>query len=87
MEPTLLPGDWILVDPDVGRVRARDVVVARHPEHEGESIVKRLRAFDGDHVLLAPDAARGRGYHVDMRALTGAAWFRYWPLRRMGRVR
>ncbi len=87
MEPTLLPGDWILVDPDVARSLAGRVVVADHPDHGGDSIVKRLANVSGDQATLAPDAAGGRAYAVGRSALSGVAWFRYWPLRRAGRIR
>jgi signal peptidase I len=87
MEPTLLPGDWVLVDPRVERLGSGQVVVARHPDHAGESIVKRLVELSADRATLAPDAARGRGYGLPRSALTGAAWLRYWPLRRAGRIR
>ena len=114
MEPAILPGDWLLVDPTVGRwPRRGSVVVFREPDGDLLAI-KRLAAGPGDRVRLdagflvlgddeawllsdAPAAellAQGGGAPVDSRrygpvtidCLVARAWFRYGPLRRVGRL-
>jgi signal peptidase I len=52
MEPTILPGDWLLVDPTVGRWPRRGaIVVFREPDGDLLAI-KRLVAGPGDPVAL-----------------------------------
>jgi len=88
MAPTLLDGDWLLVDPDA-RPKVGELVVAR----SGEGlVVKRVAALSGkSDVALAGDAASRDGHAHDLitetAALAGRPWFRYWPLVRAGRVR
>ncbi len=54
MEPTLLDGQFVLVDP--GRpVRPGDVVVARHPARPGLELIKRVGAMEDDRVDLRSD--------------------------------
>ena len=86
MAPTLEPGDWVLVDPDVSSVRPGDIVVAFDPHHRGESIVKRLGGPTVGGVELTSDGTDWR-FVVLERAITGRVWLRYWPPRRIGRVR
>jgi nickel-type superoxide dismutase maturation protease len=54
MEPTLAPGDRLLV---VGtpRVRPGDVVAVRDPRQGGRVLVKRVGAVLGDEVVLRGD--------------------------------
>jgi nickel-type superoxide dismutase maturation protease len=40
MEPALRPGDWLLVL-RTGRIRAGQLVIARHPDKPGMLLVKR----------------------------------------------
>ena len=86
MAPALLPGDWILVDPDVRSLRPSDVVVAPDPDHPGETLVKRVAAVDGRAARLMSDAAGGRRYELPVASISGRAWLRYWPLGRVGRI-
>ena len=114
MAPGILPGDWLLVDPTIGRwPRRGSVVVFREPDSDLLAI-KRVAAGPGDRVRLdagflvlgadeawllsdAPAAellAQGGGAPVDSRrygpvtidCLVARAWFRYGPLRRVGRL-
>lgn len=107
MQPTLEPGDWLLVDPTIRRWPRRGaVVVVRAPGGE-MLLVKRVAARPGDVVRaatgpirLGPDEAwllgdnRDVGGAVDSRTfgavpvsrLVARAWFRYGPLRRLGRI-
>ena len=90
MEPTLLDGDWLLVDRRARRMQRGDVVVARDPRAPQRLIVKRV-------VEVAPDGglvlAGDHGAHRDERIgplerdqLLGSVRLRYWPPRRIGRV-
>jgi signal peptidase I len=64
MRPAIEPGDWLLVDPTVGRwPRRGSVVVIREPD-SGALAIKRIAAGPGDTVPfgegflhLAPDEA------------------------------
>lgn len=95
MEPTLLDGDWLLVDPSAfaRRVaRVGDLVVARDPRQAGRLLVKRVQSVDsdgrltlvGDHAAHAGDGTR-IGV-VTGEALVGRPWFRYWPPCRLGQI-
>ena len=96
MEPTLRDGDWLLVDPDAYRARppvASDLVVARDPRPGERLLVKRVAAvlpdgrltIAGDHPAHATDVeAIGA---LDPVLLIGRPWLRYWPPRRVGRLR
>lgn len=95
MEPTLLDGDWLLVDPAAHRRRAPrvgDLVVARDPRAAHRNLVKRVAAIGadgrltlaGDHAAHAADGARIGT--VEPAAILGRPWFRYWPVARLGRV-
>lgn len=114
MSPAILPGDWLLVDPTVGRwPRRGSIVVFREPDTDLLAI-KRVAAGPGDrvqldagHIVLGADeawllsdaslgelAADGAGAPIDSRrygpvplsCLVARAWFRYGPLRRIGRL-
>jgi nickel-type superoxide dismutase maturation protease len=97
MEPTLLDGDWLLVDPDAYRrehPHAGDLVVAVDPRSADRLLVKRVAGIDpagglllaGDHLAHAVLDTE-QIPPVDRGALLGRPWFRYWPPRRIGRVR
>jgi signal peptidase I len=115
MAPSILPGDWLIVNPLASRWPARGaVVVFREPLAETLAI-KRVAARAGDRVpfaggyltlgpgeaWLAADAddkaaaAVGFGPPIDSQRfgpvsdqnLVARALFRYWPARRIGRIR
>jgi nickel-type superoxide dismutase maturation protease len=95
MQPTLLAGDWLLVDPGAYRrrtPRVGELCVARDPRNRDRVVVKRVATVDadgglilvGDHPGHAGDEERiGK---VDQAALLGRPWFRYWPMSRFGRI-
>jgi len=95
MEPTLLDGDWLLVDPLAytrRAPRAGELVVTRDPRDESRVIVKRVKAADGDGSLVL---AGDHPAHADDFRRVGAAspasvlgrpWLRYWPPGRVGPV-
>jgi nickel-type superoxide dismutase maturation protease len=87
MEPVLRPGDWLLVR-RTRRVRAGQIVLARHPERPTMLIVKRAaRRQDGGWWLESANPAAGavdsaRFGAVPDALIEGRVLFRYWPLRR-----
>lgn len=96
MRPTLLTGDWLLVDPDAYRERLPrpgDLVLVPDPREDGRLLVKRVMAVDPRGWLLVGGDARDHSTDsrafgpVDPATLEGRPWFRYWPPRRVGRVR
>ena len=93
MEPSLRPGDWLVVRRTMIpgrslRVRAGQLVVARHPGRPGLLIVKRAARLDGGGWWLASDNPAAGA--VDSRAfgavpaslIEGRVLLRYWPVRR-----
>lgn len=97
MAPTLEPGDWLLVDPDAyadGPPRVGQLVLVPDPREPSRLLVKRVSGADddGSQLLVRGDAP---GASTDSRtfgsvvtaAVEGRPWFRYWPPRRIGRVR
>jgi nickel-type superoxide dismutase maturation protease len=95
MTPTLEPGDWLLVDPDAYVDRPPDpgeLVLAPDPREPSRLLVKRVVDVDdrgrltvaGDNAAESSDS-RAFGA-IDQSALDGRPWFRYWPLRRWGRI-
>jgi signal peptidase I len=92
MAPTLLDGDWLLVDPDAYRdaePTVGDLVLAA-ADHR--LVVKRYAgAAASGELRLSGDAPSGDGHGHDLavppEAIEGRAWFRYWPPRRIGPVR
>ncbi len=101
MEPTILAGDWLLVDPLAYAGRAPDtgdLVLAPDPRAPDPGahdlvLIKRVVSVDPDGWirLEGDDPMRSTDSRVfgaiDPRAVTGAPWFRYWPPARIGRVR
>lgn len=95
MAPTLLPGDWLLADPEAYRRRAPrvgDLVLVPDPRVPARLLVKRVAGLDADGRLRvagdAPEASTdSRTFGgVDQATIAGRPWFRYWPPRRWGRV-
>ncbi|MFV2063889.1 MAG: nickel-type superoxide dismutase maturation protease [Chloroflexota bacterium] len=95
MEPTLRAGEWLLVDPDGYSRRmpvAGDLVLAADPRVPARLLIKRVAQVDPDGWLRlagdAPDASTdSRTFgSVDPATVEGRPWFRYWPLRRWGRI-
>jgi phage repressor protein C with HTH and peptisase S24 domain len=93
MEPTLRDGDWLLVDPLGYRAagpQPGQLVVADDPRAAGRRVIKRIAAVApdgslrlvGDHPAHAADELS-----VSAAAIRGRPWFRYWPARRLGRLR
>jgi nickel-type superoxide dismutase maturation protease len=93
MEPALREGDWLLVRRTmlpgrVLRLRAGQVVVARHPGRPDLLIVKRAARHQGDGWWLASDNPAAGA--VDSRIfgavpaglIEGRVLGRYWPVRR-----
>jgi nickel-type superoxide dismutase maturation protease len=96
MEPALEPGDWLLVDPDAFAQRppaSGSLILAPDPRQPELLLLKRVGSVDVNgslHVLGdAPDASTdSRTFgSIDPATVLGRPWFRYWPLRRAGRVR
>jgi nickel-type superoxide dismutase maturation protease len=97
MAPTLLPGDWLLVDPAAftdSPPLAGDLVLVPDPRLGSRLLVKRVAAVEdgGRRLRLIGDApgastdSRAFG-PVEASAVEGRPWFRYWPPDRWGRVR
>jgi signal peptidase I len=92
MEPGLRDGDWLLVDPRAfveQSPRVGDLVVVADPRQAGRLVVKRVRpqgtdgqlTIGGDHRAHEDEAIA-----VAPSAVVGRPWFRYAPLRRIGRI-
>jgi nickel-type superoxide dismutase maturation protease len=95
MEPALEPGDWLLVDPDAYLHRAPEpgsLILAPDPRQPELLLLKRVASIDPDgrlHLLGdARDASTDSRIFgsIDAATVQGRPWFRYWPLRRAGRV-
>jgi phage repressor protein C with HTH and peptisase S24 domain len=90
MEPTLRDGDRLVVVRG-GRPRAGRVAVVRLPEGRPLS-VKRL-AFPAEHGWWVERDNPAEGVDswlvgaIPESDVVAIAWVRYWPLRRIGRVR
>ncbi len=96
MAPTLMPGDWLLADPEAFRGRppgVGELILVPDPRAPRRLLVKRVVGVDqlgwllvaGDDPAASTDS-RTFGA-VDPAAVEGRPWFRYWPASRMGRVR
>jgi len=95
MRPTLLPGDWLLTDPDAYGERQPSVgelVLVPDPRDPGRLLVKRVIDLDAAGWLLVggdrPEHSTDSRVFgaVDPATLEGRPWFRYWPLGRIGRI-
>ena len=97
MSPTLAPGDWLLADPDAYRESppaVGDLVLVPDPREPARLLVKRVaEVHDEGRELFVTGEAQGASSDsrafgsVSTTAVEGRPWFRYWPLRRVGRVR
>ena len=96
MEPGIVAGDWLLVDPGAFRVRspaAGDLVVVPDPRLPERWLVKRVSHVAADGTLDVRGDAHGASTDsrtfgaIDPADIAGRPWFRYWPVRRMGRLR
>jgi nickel-type superoxide dismutase maturation protease len=96
MRPTLEPGDWLLADPDAyveASPAVGDLVLVPDPRMPSRLLVKRVAEVhdDGQELFVvgerhdASTDSRAFG-SVTTSTLQGRPWFRYWPLRRAGRV-
>jgi signal peptidase I len=93
MEPTLIAGDWLLVDPLTYRARSPrpgELVVIPDPRLPARWLIKRLTRVTPDgQVTLASDHPAHAGERlppVPAALLIGRPWLRYWPPRRIGRL-
>ena len=83
MEPALLPGDWLLVR-RTRRIRAGQIVLARHPERPEMLLVKRAAGrVDGGWWLASDNPAAGavdsaRFGAVPGVLIVGRVLGRYW---------
>jgi nickel-type superoxide dismutase maturation protease len=92
MEPSLWPGDWLLVRRSIRRgraprIRPRQLVIAQHPWRPGLLLVKRAARREADGWWLESDNPEAGA--VDSRAfgpvpaelIEGRVLMRYWPVR------
>jgi nickel-type superoxide dismutase maturation protease len=95
MSPTLEPGDWLLADPDAYAQTAPvvgDLVLVADPREPSRLLIKRVSEIHDSELFVSGDApdqstdSRAFG-SVDVGAIEGRPWFRYWPLRRIGQLR
>jgi len=95
MEPTILAGDWLLVDPlafEDSPPEEDDLVLAADPRDAGLVLIKRVVSVDPDGWLRleGDDPMRSTDSRVfgavDPGTVTGQPWFRYWPPGRIGFV-
>ncbi len=96
MSPPLRPGDWLLVDPDAYRgrnPRPSELVAVSDPRDPDRWLVKRVAAVEPDGRLVVAGDSPGQSTDsrtfgpVESRSVVGRPWLRYWPLRRIGRIR
>ena len=94
MVPAIAPGDWLVVNPSTTRWPAiGSVVVFREPLGEALALAddEAWLLSDADEKAAAavgfgPPVDSQRYGPVDADALVGRVLFRYWPLRRVGRI-
>ena len=87
MEPSLLEGDWLIVDRRPAQPVVGDVVVARDPRERGRLIVKRVGEVGTDlQLVLVSDHPAHAGDRIGPLApadIVGRASLRYWPMSRV----
>lgn len=91
MQPTLLPGDRLILVRQHGPPRRGSVVVARDPRQPARELVKRVAVVDERGIDLRGDdpggSTDGRTFgRVPMSAVGWRVVGRYWPLPRAGRL-
>ncbi|CAN5821381.1 hypothetical protein BH24CHL6_BH24CHL6_02100 [soil metagenome] len=91
MEPTLLAGEWLLVDPlayEMHNPQAGQLVVVSDPRAAQRLLVKRVAKVEKDGTLSLGGDHAAHGAEplppVSSAALVGRPWLRYWPPRRFG---
>jgi nickel-type superoxide dismutase maturation protease len=96
MSPTLVPGDWLLADPEAYRHRrpcVGELVLVPDPREPSRLLIKRVAGVASDGRLeVAGDRAEAstdsRTFGaIDPATVQGRPWFRYWPVGRSGRLR
>ena len=97
MRPTLEPGDWLLADPAAYGSEAPtvgDLVLVPDPRATDRLLVKRVaEVHDGGRELMVIGDAHDESTDslafgsVTTSTVEGRPWFRYWPPRRLGRLR
>jgi hypothetical protein len=96
MAPTLRPGDWLLADPEAYRdrdARVGELLLAPDPRAPQRLLVKRVVGHDarGWPMVGGDDPSASTDSRIfgplDPATVEGRPWFRYWPPRRMGRLR
>jgi phage repressor protein C with HTH and peptisase S24 domain len=85
MEPSLRPGDWLLVDPEAYRHRPAvrgELVVAVDPREPSRLLIKRVaQVLDEGRLTLAGDHPAHTHDRLIVAAgdVVGRPWLRYWP--------
>jgi signal peptidase I len=76
MRPTIEPGDWLLVDPTVGRWPRRGSVVVFLEPGLDVLAIKRVAARPGDvvHGVRVTDPETGHDVEVAIRLIPDEAW-------------
>ena len=94
MEPALVEGDWAIIDRRAYRHQppgAGDVLMVKDPRLPERTLVKRAAGRDGASTrVIGDNAAQSTDSRVfgavPDELLVGRVLWRYWPLRRFGRV-
>ena len=94
MEPALVEGDWAIIDRRAYRHQppgAGDVLMVKDPRLPERTLVKRAAGRDGASTrVIGDNAAQSTDSRVfgavPDELLVGRVRWRYWPLRRFGRV-
>ena len=65
MAPTLNPGDYLIADARIERLRRGDIVVFSHPDDAGFWLVKRVVGVPGDEIVVHEGSVTRNGEHID----------------------